>query len=191
LYINQIVRKTAAIFCILILAFNICGYRFAIALLQTKADKKLEARIDNSDYDEAQLMEITVPLSMPYQNRYTDFERHYGEITIDGKVYSYVKRKVAGDLLILKCIPNESKQHLKNTADKITKANSGQDQENNTGKKQSSSAVKIFSGEYDDKNLSVDMSIATDLLNRYNHHYVSALHNVLIATPFQPPRHQG
>ena len=105
-------RKTAAILLTLILLFNLCGYRILINFLQQKADTKLETRIDNSEYDESQLIEIRVLMNMPYQQRYTAFERHYGEIEIDGKSYTYVKRKIEGDVLILKCIVNQSKEEL-------------------------------------------------------------------------------
>jgi len=131
-----------------VLLFNLGGYRLLIASLQIKADAKLESVIDNRDYNEAELVEIKVSLNMPYQQRYTGFERHYGEINIDGKAYTYVQRKIDGDMLILKCIANNEKQLLKNTAADITKSNSGQDQDTN-GKKQSTSLLKIFSGDYD------------------------------------------
>lgn len=171
----------------LILAFNLCGYRFAISLLQSKADARLEARIDNNDYDESQLIEMRVQLNMAYQTRYTEFERHYGEINIDGKAYTYVKRKIEGDVLVLKCIANQSKEELRNTENSIIKTNSGQDQDNNTGKKQLA-AQKGFSGDYDDKNQFCDLfllsSSARSDLNGYN----VSLKDVLIQTPHQPPR---
>ena len=81
--------------------------------LQQKADTRLEAQLDNSDYDESQLVEIRVPMNMPYQERYTEFERHYGEIELDGKSYTYVKSKIEGDVLVLKCIANQSKEESK------------------------------------------------------------------------------
>jgi hypothetical protein len=155
--------------------------------MQTKEAAKLEARIDKSDYDESQLVEMRVTLNLPYQNRYTDFERHYGEITIDGKAYTYVKRKMEGDVLVLKCIANESKQQLNNTADNLAKSNSGQDQENN-GKKQSSSLLKAFSGDYDDKNncaaIPENNCTSATLMARY----IAAVKDVLIKTPHQPPK---
>ena len=180
-------RKIAAILCILILAFNLCGYRLLISILQTKADAKLEARIDNNEYDESQLIEMRVSLNLPYQVRYTDFERHYGEITIDGKAYTYVKRKMEGDVLVLKCIANESKQQLKKTEDNLAKSNSGQDQDNN-GKKQSSSLLKAFSGEYDDKNNFAALAEKEITIAALSARYIAAVQDVLIKTPHQPPK---
>lgn len=178
-------RKITAILLVLLLFFNWYGYQFVISHLKKTADQKLESNIDQNNYDESQLIEIRVALNMPYQERYTEFERHYGEINIDGKVYSYVKRKIQGDVLILKCIPNESKQLLKNASDDLVKSNSGQDKEN-SGKKQSS--LKIFSSDYEDKNQFCNISLHLLSTNDKNIDYTSALNEVLIKTPHQPPR---
>lgn len=168
------------------LAFNLCGYRLVLAVLQQKADARLESRIDNNEYDESQLVEMRVQLDLPYQTRFTGFERHYGEIMIDGKAYTYVKRKIEGDVLVLKCIANESKQQLNKTADNQARNNSGQDQENN-GKKQTA-AVKTFSGDFDDKNQFCNLDIAALLNKVQSVSYAASLSDVLILTPHQPPQ---
>lgn len=180
-------RKITAILLILLLFFNWYGYRLVVSVMQDHSDQKLESRIDNNDYDESQLIEIRVAMNMPYQERYTVFERHYGEITIDGNIYRYVKRKIEGDILILKCIPNDSKQLLIKTADDLTKSNSGQDQDN-PGKKQTSSFAKVFSGDYDDQTLYCSLT-GTDLAGKlFTLKSSSALKDILIKTPHQPPR---
>lgn len=184
---NQRLKKIATIFLILLLFFNWYGYRLVISIRQDRADQKLESRIDNNDYDETQLIEIKVAMNMPYQERFTDFERHYGEVTIDGKVYRYVKRKIEGDILILKCIPNYSKQQLIKTADDFTKSNSGQDQDN-PGKKQANSFAKLFSGDYDDQTLFCSLP-GNDIAGKtVTMKFSSALKDILIKTPHQPPK---
>jgi hypothetical protein len=183
---SVLLRKFAAILLIVVLVFNLGGYRFLISSLQTKADNRLEAVIDNQQYDDADLVELRVTLQMPYQDRYTDFERHYGEITIDGKAYTYVKRKIEGDVLVLKCIPNNSKQELNKTADDLVKSNSGQDRDNN-GKKQTS-ALKVFSGDYDDKTQFCLLAESNSYSNTLAASYAASLNDVLISIPHQPPK---
>lgn len=184
---NQRLKKITSILLILLLFFNWYGYRLVLSVKQDHADQKLESRIDNNEFDESQLIEIKVAMNMPYQQRFTDFERHSGEVTIDGKVYRYVKRKIEGDLLILKCIPNQSKQQLIKTADDLARSNSGQDQDN-PGKKQTNSISKIFSGDYDDQTLFCSLP-CTDLAgNLFTLKFSSALKDILIKTPHQPPR---
>jgi hypothetical protein len=180
-------KKIATILLILLLLINWYGYRLVISAMQDHADQKLESLIDNNDYDESQLIEIRVTMNMPYQERFTDFERHYGEVKIDGKIYSYVKRKIEGDILILKCIPNQSKQQLIKTADDLAKSNSGQDQDN-PGKKPANSLAKIFGGDYDDKSLFCSLP-GTDLTGKiFTLNFSSALKDILIKTPHQPPQ---
>ncbi len=140
-------RKIVAILFLLILSFNIVGYRYVFNILSTKADTHLETQIDNFDYDESQLVEIRVDLNMPYQERYTEFERHYGEITIDGKPYTYVMRKMEGTILVLKCIHNIHKEKIRNSSDEITKANSGQEQNTNS-QKQNTGILKVVKSDY-------------------------------------------
>lgn len=87
--------------------------------MQQQADAALEARLDSEDYNEASLIELKVPLQLPYQNDWEDFERYDGEITIDGQHYKYVKRKVQDGMLLLKCIPNESKHRIESARDQF------------------------------------------------------------------------
>jgi len=170
----------------LCLLFNLGGYRFLIGALQTKADEKLEAAIDSRQYNESELVEIRVALNMPYQERYTEFERHYGQINLDGKVYNYVKRKIEGGVLVLKCIPNHSQQQLVETAHEITKSIAGQDQDNSS-KKQTSSLLKSAGSDYDD-NLVYFLPLFAFINKATFSASSDALHDVLITIPHQPPR---
>jgi hypothetical protein len=114
-------RKVAAILLLLILAFNWFGYRILTNYLQHKADRQLEAKLDVEDYDSSQLIELKVPVSLPYQSNWDDFERYDGEIEVNGIHYKYVKRKVYNDSLILLCLPNEDKMKIENAKDNFFK----------------------------------------------------------------------
>lgn len=154
--------------------------------MQDKADRRLESQLDNSDYDESQLMEIRITMNMPYQQRYTEFERHYGEVDIDGKTYTYVKRKVEGDVVVLKCIANKSKQQLKNIDTDLTKANNGIDTDH-PGKQNQSSFAKNFWSEYDGEHLtSFQRQIVLSTPN-YPTGYIFTIPATSLNTPHQPP----
>lgn len=86
-------------------------------MLQQKADTELVSRLDNNRYNENDLLTITVPLSMPYLTDSKDFERKDGEITLNGKIYHYVKQRIFQGNLILMCLPDEQKMHLENAKD--------------------------------------------------------------------------
>jgi len=87
--------------------------------IQQKADTKLEAKFDSNDYNEAALIEMKVPLDLPYQTDWKYFERCDGEITVDGQHYKYVKRKVQDGMLVVKCIANENKHRIESARDQF------------------------------------------------------------------------
>jgi hypothetical protein len=141
-------RKIAAISLVILLLFNLFGYRLFITLLQQHSTEKLNSRIDKMEYDEADLVEISIPLNMPYQERFTEFERCYGEVQIDGKAYTYVKRKINGDQLLLKCIPNTAKQELATLKNDV--AHASVDGKSTHKSSQQKSFTKNLAVEYDD-----------------------------------------
>ncbi len=159
-----------------------------IDLLQQKADTKLEARLDNSEYDESQLIEIRVPMNMPYQQRYTAFERHYGEIEIDGKSYTYVKRKIEGDVLILKCIVNQSKEELNSIKNDLAKANSCTDMDHSGKNSQQKSFAKNSLGEYDDQFMIQQPASADNLTTAPFINFKSVLPEGVVKILHQPPK---
>ena len=127
----------------------------------------LKLRLDNNQYDESQLIEVRVPLNIPYQNDQADFERHYGEMEIDGKYYTYVKRKIENGYLVLKCIPNNSKEKIKAAGNDYFKMANGLDQ-NQPDKKQNSNSnlAKNFWSEYDGRETDFTIDIFSDLINK-------------------------
>ncbi len=167
--------------------FNMVGYRFVFSVLDNIATEKLDAKLDAGDYAEENLIEIKVPLNMPYQDRVTEFERHYGEITIEGKAYTYVKMRIDRDMLVLKCIANSSKQQLKNTSDNLAKSNSNQDMEN-TGKKHNSSFSKNVISDYDNTNQFYDLSQNTTVVKINHTGFTSPVLNATVSPIYQPPR---
>ncbi len=142
-------KKTAAILLILLLSFNWYGYRLVTDLLSEKADARLEAALDNDQYDESQLIEVKVALNVPYQVNSSEFERHYGEMQVDGVYYTYVKSKVEDGFLVLKCIPNASKQQIHSAGNDYYKMTNGLDQEHQSKKTSNTQVVKQSIGDFD------------------------------------------
>lgn len=112
-----ILKRIGAILLLLIFLFNWFGYRIVSDFLEQKFNARLEEKFDNNNYDESQLVEIKVPINLPYQTTWTSFERYDGEIELNGIHYKYVKRRVHNDSLVLLCLPNEKKMELQTTRD--------------------------------------------------------------------------
>lgn len=127
-------KKITALFLIGSFLFNLFGYRLVIEYLQHKANSQLEARLDNNLYDNSQLIELKVPLKIPYQTNWSAYQRYDGEVEIGGRMYKYVERKVANDTLYLKCISNDKKMHLETVKNNYFKATSDIIQNGNSKK---------------------------------------------------------
>lgn len=100
-------KRLAAILLIAVLFFNWYGYRLMTGYLQQCADKRLETRLDNNDYDESLLVPVkTQVTALTYYEEADEWERTDGEITLNGIAYKYVKHRIHNDSIELLCIPN-------------------------------------------------------------------------------------
>lgn len=172
---------------IIMLFFNWYGYRIVANLMEKDADQHLEAQLDNNDYDESSLIELRVPINIPYQTSQSEFERHYGEMQIDGRYYTYVKRKIENGFLVLKCIPNDAKQKIKTASNEFFKMANGLDQDSKKQDGSNNSVAKDFWSEYDDQLEKFDMNIDSHLLNRLFQHNSTSLFSITGTVPEQPP----
>lgn len=152
-------RKAAAILFFLIFLFNLVGYRFLFNYAQQKADVQLTASLDNNQYNDADLITIKVPLSMPYQTLQSDFERVDGEINVQGKIYKYVKRRIVDGEMVLMCLPDANKMRIQGAKEDFFK-NTNDIAQNNTTKKSGSEAefFKNLASEYDSQVYSYSMA---------------------------------
>jgi len=114
--------------------------------MENKATTRLEQKIDAGQYSDDQLLEIKIPISVPYYSN-TKFETFYGETQFKGEHYRYVKRKISGDTLYLLCLPHTEKNEL--IAAKRDFINSVNDIQNNIPQKQEhQSLLKILQSIY-------------------------------------------
>lgn len=165
------------------------GYRLWFYFEQQQSDKKVEALIDKEEYDDDQLLTLKVPLSLPYQTDWKEFERVDGEINLDGKIYKYVKRKVQNGELILLCIPDHNKMNLENAKNDYFKYASDL-MENNASKKSDNSkslSFKNISGEYDEYLYSFKLNFNYTIHRHPDFYKVGMLLLSPHRSPEQPP----
>ena len=110
--IFSLLKKLTAIALLVLLLFNLAGYPIAFRFLQLQSDRALSQKVDNNNYNEADLVEVKIPLHLPYMSTNSDFERIDGTVEADGIHYNYVKRKISGDTLYILCLKNEQKTQL-------------------------------------------------------------------------------
>ncbi|MDO6430997.1 hypothetical protein Q4E93_10390 [Flavitalea sp. BT771] len=111
-------RTLAAILLWGIFLFNWVGYRLVSNFMQQQATRQMEEQLNNSQYDESQLISLKVPIThLSYYNCSSTFERVDGQIEINGIPYQYVKRRICNDSLELRCIPNQMALRLRLSRD--------------------------------------------------------------------------
>lgn len=158
--------------------------------MEQRNDIDLQASIESEGYDENKLLEIRVPLNVPYlANTISEFERIYGEIEIRGIHYKYVKRKVEEGVLVLLCLPNEKKTKIKNSRIEFFKI-VNDIHTANEGKTKSQSKCKSFTAEYTPENNAWDIPIRM-FSCRTVLPTVSFLHDGFGGIPEHPPKEQG
>ena len=137
-------KRFAAIFFLSLLLFNTAGYRLLFDVAEHRATEALMATVEQEQYNASELITITVPLSLPYQTDWADWEQVRGEIEIEGITYHYVQRKVSGGQIMLQCLPNRQQSKIESARDRFFKlANSFQG--DNDGKKDAAGSVLKFS----------------------------------------------
>lgn len=136
-------KQLAAILFLLLLTFNLAGYRLLFYYMQQQADTEAQATLDKDQYKEADLISITLPLSLPYVADTKDFVRTDGEVSVNGVVYKYVKRKVSHGQLVLLCLPDPHRTQLESAKNIFFKSINGLQPKTNS-KKSGNSDVSIF-----------------------------------------------
>lgn len=174
-----ILKKTAAILLIVIFLFNIVGYRLAFNYLENKATQRLEQRIDAGQYSDNQLLEIKIPLKIPYYTG-TKYEVCYGETQFNGEHYRYVKRKVSGDTLYLLCLPHKEKDNIAMAKTDFVKSVNDVQNNNSPQKQGQPSVIKIILSEFLQQQKLNDLSLELSVLQ----HLYSQNSNLI--TQFDP-----
>ncbi len=185
-------KQIASILLLAILFFNWIGYQFFASYMEGKANTKLEAQLDNNNYDESQLISIKVPANhLAYYNNSKQFERVDGEIEINGVQYKYVKKRLYNDEFEYLCIPNNDVNKLRTARDDFFKLVNDLQQHNGQGKKSGSHAnsSKNFIADYILDNISYKFSAAASFAAEKSLFNLSFLAHCYIPVAEQPPDH--
>lgn len=150
--------------------------------MQQQADIQLETSLDKQDYNEADLLTIKVPLSLPYMNNQQNFERVDGEITFHGKILKYVKRKISDGNLILLCLPDHNKMRIESAKEEFFKYANDLVQNNQSKKSGHSKAVAF-------KNLSLEYDAPSYKYSNAYYCHIAA-YNLKSQLNFLPSSHQ-
>ena|SRR5450755_4632186 len=171
----------------MVLLFNMVGYRAWFYYAEKASDAAMETRLDKNQYEENDLVSLTIPLNNPYQLEQANFESVSGEINFQGKNFRIVKRKVSGGNLILQCIPDTHKMILKKA--KTEYGNAANDLTNN-GKSSSRSGLQksFISSDYETHPYNFLILNFSDSAPKQNGYLLSIYADVHLASPGKPPQ---
>lgn len=164
------------------------GYKLWYYFEQQRSDKNLEALLDKEQYNEAELITIKMPLSLPYQNDTKDFERVSGEVNFNGKIYKYVKRKIENGEFVLMCLPDKNKMQIENQKQDFFKNTN--DIANNTSKRSDNSksiSFKNISSDYDQYSFSFKINTLNISSQNFGLYKIENLLSSPHVSPEQPP----
>lgn len=155
--------------------------------MQQKSDRQMEAIMDKKSIKESDLFEIKIPLHLPYQTSWANYERFDGEVKSNGTIYKYVKRKLIDDTLHLMCVKNTKKMEYENAKSDFYKNTNDISSKNNSQKSASILFKKLL---IDSDNFSFALTIASQmalLKKNYFSFTDSNTSDAHLLSPKQPP----
>ena len=103
-------KRFISIVLLILFAFNIAGYYFVLWGFRHHAGMELTARLDAELYTEEEIIELKVPVTIPYPLQEQGFQRLAGKFEHHGQYYSLVKQKLENDTLYIVCIRDKAEQ---------------------------------------------------------------------------------
>jgi hypothetical protein len=170
--------------------FNLVGYRLWFYVVEQQWELQLQSNLDKSQYNEADLITIRAPLTLPYVTDTREFQRIDGEIKLNGKIFHYVKSKIENGEYVLLCLPNDNKQKLEKAKEDFFK-DANDSFSNNSSKKSGSSKSSSFKNIISDYNCHyfafIQPTCNTVAIN-YNLQHSTILVSLPHLAPLHPPQ---
>ncbi|OQP66255.1 hypothetical protein A3860_12180 [Niastella vici] len=165
--------------------FNLAGYTLLFDYFIQQSNEQLVQQLDNHQYNDNELIEVTIPLHTPYLTSWSDYERVDGEAEVNGLYYTYVKRKIHNDTLYLLCLPNRTKTQL--TAARIDYAHKVHDVPSNAA--ETGALKKNPAGsEYHQPAAPFTFTVITTVTGEQVPHAPTPVLHAYSTAPYHPPR---
>jgi hypothetical protein len=182
-------KRLVSILLLIVLLFNFIGYRFFSSYLEEKANTQLEAKLDQNDYNDDQLISLKIPVThLSYYNSSAQFERVDGQIEVNGIQYKYVKRRFYNDSVEMLCIPNQTAMSLRSAKDEFFKLVNDLQRTGQSKKTDPHSSSKNFSVDNYTLNESFSFSNSFSALSGHTiFDFSAAIFSCYYPTAEQPP----
>ena len=114
-------KKIVSILLLVILCFNIIGYKFVANYFEKKAITDMQTALYENKYNEAELVSFKTALNQPYVTNTDGYDYIDGEMDVNGTYYQYVKMRIYNDTLEVLCIPNYTKSNISEKKHELSK----------------------------------------------------------------------
>jgi hypothetical protein len=181
------VRKSASILLLLVLIFNIYGYRLVFDWIQEREDYTFTNHIVSNNFNEEELISIKIAADLPpYTTESNDYEWKDGELAVNGNIYKYVKRKIFKDSIEFLCLPHEGKMKIENAREEFFKLCNDL-QASNEKQAPLNKVLKpfVFEGMPQLQAVNFNLEIADN--KKYYIFFITDLNPICLPTPGQPP----
>lgn len=92
--------------------FNMGGYLLLFEYYISASDDLANEQISKGFYKPEELVEIKIPVRMPYVHEQLEYRNISGHLQLNGNCYNYVGLKMTRDTMYVRCVPNYIKTKL-------------------------------------------------------------------------------
>src|SRR5690606_13274439 len=107
-------KKGLSIIVLIVFLFNVGGHYLVFWGLRFQTDQQVSGWIDAEKYHPGDLIELKIPVSLPYPIYQTGYERVEGIIEHNGEFFRLVKQKYESDTVYVLCVRDVHTEHLVN-----------------------------------------------------------------------------
>jgi len=108
-------KKGLAIIFLIVFLFNVGGYYIVFWGLRFQSDQRLTARVQANLYDKDEIVELKIPVALPYPIHAQGFQPADGRFEHNGQHFKLIKHKFENDTLYVVCIRDYETRQLVNT----------------------------------------------------------------------------
>lgn len=108
-------KRTVSILLLIVFLFNVGGYYILFWGLRHRSHLQLTARLDAERYSHDELVELKIPVTLPYPVQAQEFRRVDGRFEHGGEIYKMVKHKLENDTVYILCIKDLQEKKLVKT----------------------------------------------------------------------------
>jgi len=145
---KMIMKKIVSISLLVILCFNIIGYKFVANYFEKKAISDMQVALYQNKYNESDLVSFKTALNQPYVTNTDGYDYIDGEMDVNGTYYQYVKMRIYNDTLEVLCIPNLTKSAISEKKNDLSKQLTDLASNKSSKKSTNNANVKLLISEY-------------------------------------------